>query len=228
MKDDFSHTSPEGSISSRIAATSSLFCTLAWLFSYPSRNQVEDFASVEFLNEVRDLLQAASIDEAMMDESFARLHHEIQNCSRSDIADFRAEYTRLFISPPPPISLLGSRWVKNRSDLSRTKGERYAVREEYRALGLKLRDSVKDPSDHLVSELDYLCYVADAEARAWSENDVASAREWRTVGTTFMTTHLSDLALGVTREINRLSNNALMLFYAHLLETVIKHSEYKQ
>ena len=213
MGREFYHTSPEHSISSRIAATSTLFCLLAWLFSYPSKEQVEAISSPEFFKEVRSLIKTAALPFSSLEGFFP--------LDSPSVSNFRAEYTRLYISPPPSICLLGSRWVKKRTELSKARGEQLAVKEEYRKLGLKLRADVTEPADHLVSELDYMCYVTEAEADAWKGDDIASAREWRAIGSTFLADHLADVALGAASQIKRLSTNSLMLFNAALLELMI-------
>lgn len=208
------------SFSQRIFALSALFSALAHLFSYPSREQLTQSSVQEFCEQCLLLVDMASIDRGPLDDLKKTIEDNILHDGFSDGQRFRAEYTRLFITPPVIIKLKGSYWINNRTEISREKGEEYAVKQVYRQLGLKNQTGTVDPPSHLVSELDYLHYVTRAEAKAWEDNDVANAHEWRKLSNSFLKHHFTDLALGVSTRIQEHSNNSLMLFRAALLHAV--------
>lgn len=226
MNEQLTTLPPHHSIALKVEALSSLFRILALLFTYPSKEQVLLFASREFLDGCQEVLHKASIASDLFAESYTRLKKDANKEGQTACDTFRAEYTRLFIAHPLRISLKGSAWIKKRGALSQQKGEAYSVGYEYRQLGLKHKKEVRDSFDHLVSELDYMSYLADAEAKAWDKGDVASACEWRELGNSFMEQHLFVFALGVSSNIQGLSQNRLMILVAALLEAVTKSDYY--
>lgn len=212
--------SPEHLISLRVAACVSLFRLLAWVFSYPSKTEAEEIVSKEFFDLCTQLIDEAGLEQMMLSDASRVFADSFDKKTSLNIKDYRIEFTRLFISPPPRISLEGYTWIKNRSDVSKRHGEKFAVSQDYRQLGLKMKADAKDPYDHLTSELDYMSYVANAEAQAWDAGDIASAREWRALGRSFMQDHLVDMAKGVSAETMRLSENVVIRFCAALLFTI--------
>lgn len=209
------------SFSQRVTALSALFGALAQLFSYPSREELAEISTREFFEECLSLVDTAAIERGTLDDLMAAIEENRKHEDFSDRERFRAEYTRLFIVPPILIKLRGSHWVKNRTALSKSRGEEHAVSQVYRQLGLRTQQGVDDPPSHLVTELDYLHYVIRAEARAWEGNDVANAHEWRKLSNGFMKDHFVDLAQGVSASIPQHSNNSLLLFRAALLRAVV-------
>lgn len=208
-------------ISQRVAALSYLLGSLAWLFSYPDKEQASVVTSSEFLIQCKRVLHEAELKEVAFEELFSRCEFESQFEESQRARIVRIEYTRLFITPPRLIRMEGSYWVQNRTLLSRKKGEKFAVGQVYGQLGLTSRSGSSDPSDHIVSELDFASYVAAAEARAWEGGDAVNAREWKCVRDDFVRDHLGELALGVASEVQRLSKNVFMLFYADLLRVAV-------
>lgn len=203
------------------AARSSVFETLAWLFSYPSREQARESTSEGFLARMARTLEDAALGDTVARPLFVVCEKEALQAEEQRVDRLRIEYTRLFVTPPRLVRMEGSHWVKRRTPLSRSKGEGFAVAQAYRELGLARKPEAKDPADHIVSELDYVSYVAAAEARAWEGGDAASAHEWRQLAESFLACHVSELATGVSSEVLRLSNNPFMRLYAGLLHDAV-------
>ncbi|VEG99587.1 Uncharacterized component of anaerobic dehydrogenases [Slackia heliotrinireducens] len=207
-----------------LSAMAKLCSLLARVFSYPDRIEAQAYTSVEFLDICEGFVSEAGFPARIADdvcERFAEMSNRMDSEERGKA--LRVEYTQLFTLPPRPISLVGSKWVHNRTLASERKGERFAVDEVYRELGLRNKPTVRDPADHLVSELDFMHYILRAEARAWDNDDLVMARDWRQLRDDFLEYHLYELALGVAHAIDRMSSNAHMRYYAALLRLVIEH-----
>ena len=209
----------------RLAASAKLYSLLARMFSYPDRIEAQAYVSSDFLEICEGFVEEAGYPDrvdAAVREAFVRATEEqgLEACG----TDLRVEYTRLFTAPPRPVSLVGSKWVHSRTLVSEQKGERYAVGQVYRELGLRNRASVHDPADHLVSELDFLFYVMRAESRAWRSDDLVMARDWRQLRDDFLTYHLRELAFGVSDAVGRMSKNAHMRYFAALLRLVVSNT----
>ncbi len=211
-------------ISLKVSSLASLFSILAFFFAYPSKEQIESLSPEQLIDECKKLILASN---SSFQGTFTKLKKDMLQNDRRGNSFFRAEYTRLFITPPTQISLKGSSWVKTRTQLSRAKGEAYAVSQIYRDIGLRNKAGTKDPYDHLVSELDYMSYVANAEVMAWNGGDAGSAYEWRKLGDVFMRQHFAELALGVSSQIECLSNNALMRLCGLMLGAVVAAEFYE-
>lgn len=208
----------------RAQAYTCLFCALAWLFSYPSQEEATEFSNPAFFDSCWNLATLLGIT----DDALAQVQQDILDRPESlqaASADLRAEHTRLFISYPKKLSLEGSHWKGHRTQTALLTGERHAVDLEYRTLGLKRKENSKEPVDHVVSELDFLAYLCDAEAQAWHGNDTASAQEWMTTRKRFIAVHLRDMATGLADGIDELSSNAVVRFSGALLRVTVCSAE---
>lgn len=212
---------PQGNpLAVRAASLSALFCTLAWAFSYPDREQAREWTSAAFCEECVGLARDAAVGTDALARFALRFDEAARLDGESRARQLRVEHTRLFVTPPRLVPLEGSHWVQHRTLLSRKKGEAFAVKQVYRELGLVNRAEVKDAADHLVSELDFCAYVASAEAGAWEGDDAASAREWKLLRDEFAKDHFGELAFSVAGEVLRLSDNPFLRFDAGLLQAV--------
>lgn len=205
-----------------VYAAARLFRSAAWQFSYPDVENAKVFTSKEYLDSHRVLFDAVAKGRSFMVEECDTLESSLVGYPPEvRMTDFRREYTRLFITPPIRIPLVGSSWVKDKTPIARKKGEAYAVGQYYRSLGLVNQKTVRDPSDHLVSELDFISYVVFAEAEAWRGNDAVSALEWRDLKEEFLSNHLGEFAKKVSAEIQRETKNPFLLFSSHMLNGLI-------
>ncbi|NTU89817.1 MAG: molecular chaperone TorD family protein [Actinobacteria bacterium] len=205
-----------------VLAAAQLFRSAAWQFSYPDVERAVLFTSKDSLDSHRALFDAVAKGRSFMVEECDALEDALVGYPPEKRAiDLRQEYTRLFITPPIRISLIGASWVKEKTLIARKKGEAYAVGQYYRSLGLVNQKPVRDPSDHLVSELDFTSYVVFAEAEAWRENDAESALEWRDLKEEFLSNHLAEFATKVSLEIQRETTSPFLLFSARMLNGLI-------
>jgi TorA maturation chaperone TorD len=207
----------------RLSAAVQLFRLTAWQFSYLDAESARILTSDESVEDYRLLIDAASkgkpflVDECgALREALARYPAEKRS------SDLRQEYTRLFNAHPILISLNGSAWVKERTLVSRKKGEAFAVGQYYKELGLVNQDCVRDSYDHLVSELDFVSYVTSAEAEAWGDDNADSACGWRDLREDFVGNHMAEFAESVSLKIQRETENPFILFSAQLLAGLVK------
>lgn len=77
------------------------------------------------------------------------------------------------------------------------------------------------PCDHVACELDFVAFLAAAEAQALEEGRMSLACELKQTRERFVRDHLRDLAIGVSTEVQRLSSNPHLLFFARLLRAFI-------
>jgi len=220
--DDVKKAKIENPLCERVSAAARLFQLASWQFSYLDIKHAELFTSEESLESYRALCGAASQGRPFMADECKTLESALVGYPLEErIVDLRQEYTRLFIAPPILIPLVGSKWVKNKTLIAQKKGEAFAVGQYYRDLGLVNQSSVRDPDDHLISELDFISYVACAEAGAWCENDAASALEWRDLKEEFLDNHLNEFACNISRAIQHETNNPFIIFAARLLSGLV-------
>lgn len=210
---------PQSPLAIRSHSLSRLFGLLSISFSYPSAETAEKLTSEWYLDAMQACLEESLIQGALSLGEIMRFREAAQCPARERVHDLRVEMTRLFFASPRLIPLEGSHWVaaEHRDDVAREQGERFSVGCVYKALGLKNRNNVNEPFDHLVSELDLMSYVTHAEAQAWEAGDADDAREWRLIGEEFTRHHLGDLAFGVASEAKRLSRNG----YVHIATSTL-------
>ena len=208
-------------LAGRAAALSTLACTLGWLFSYPTREVAEEATSLQFVARCYALIEEASPGaSSRLGDGFGRCASAAGDAP-ARAAGLRREHTRLFLVPFRPVSLEGSKWVRDRTLLARKKGERFAVEQEYRSMGVARKPGSSAPCDHLSCELDYVSLLAAAEARALEDGAMSLARELKQERERFMRDHLDDLALGVSSRVQQLSANPFLAFHARLLGAFI-------
>lgn len=166
--------------------------------------------------EISDALRAtlASVNIALLDET-----------DWSALADtagedaFAIEFTRLFEvgSSGPPCPLYGGVY-----DGARTKTVEEAIRF-YNHFGLTLAEDPREPPDHLITELDFLHYLAFREAEALHED--ADAGPYRRAQRDFVARHPGRW---VPRLAARLERTHPLRFYRELvslLARMLKHDE---
>lgn len=210
---------------SRPSALSALYALLGSLLSYPDRVQAEQRTAPAVLGQVRDLLAALGVGDALPVDVGARFEAWAAKDASARGRDLREEFTRLFYGYPRLVPTTGSHWVRRgRTEFSLARGERAAVGLEYRKLGLKNRPGSAEPFDALVSELDFLSYITSLEARAFEGGDAGSAREWELLRRDFCEHHFRELAFGVAQAIARHSDNPCLGLYAWLLGFVAAES----
>lgn len=220
-------TSPDSKVANplfgRVSAATRLFQLTAWEFSYLDIENATSFTSDDTLAYVRSLLDAVSGGRPLLVRECDALAASLVDYPPDRrVAELRQEYTRLFITPPIRISLNGAAWVKDRTLISRKKGEAFAVSQYYRDQGLVSQASAHARPDSLVSELDFVSYVTAAEAEAWQVNDSASACAWRDLRSEFLSKHLDEFARGVSAAIERESENPFFLFWARMLVVLVE------
>jgi TorA maturation chaperone TorD len=100
------------------------------------------------------------------------------------------ERTRLFrgirpdYGPPPPYESVykGEGLVMGHSSTE--------VAECYRQTGYSLPEGWRDPPDYIGAELDFMSYLCQKEAEAWTRGDERQARAWQQQQQDFLSQHL--------------------------------------
>ena len=148
------------------------------------------------------------------------------------IQGFRTSFTRLHVAPPRPVSLQASWWMRRHgadgmpvnAGKAMNPDEAARVARQYRALGLRIRDEVNTPADHIANELDFLAYVLRMEADALHDGDEQSAREWNCVSLGFAREHFSTPAQLMAQETLARTEEPLHVFSARLLAALASAS----
>jgi hypothetical protein len=207
-----------------VEATAELCSMLSEAFSYPNRPEAEQRTSPEFVAALQRALASADIFEQLDGRVYADALAATALPAEQRAVDVRVEYTRLFYASPHIVSLNGSDWVRRgMQEFARAHGERAAVGLAYHDLGLKNRRDVNVPFDNLVSELDYLSYVAHSEAAAINAGDAGSAREWERLRDDFAQHHFIELAKGVAQGVAENSGNPFLRLFAETLGAFAQH-----
>jgi len=110
------------------------------------------------------------------------------------LRDYKVEYARLFTGPGRPVVACYEsqyRDEKGKDGWGRLEGpSTEAVRQAYRAAGVALAPDMREPADHVLTELEFLYYLCRAEAEAWAAgNGAPRALELRRATDTFLREH---------------------------------------
>ncbi len=216
----------------RTSALCMLFQVCARLFSYPSVEWLTSFLQREYLDSCSDLLVDAYIGNDDLDRSIDSLRSVIDTTPAEQIAcNFRREYTRLFVTPGKHIFLEGSWWYRRQCDGwvpsgSASSGynpnDRARVAREYRKLGLRVREGVHYPPDHISNELDFVAYVLGMAAKCLSEMDIKSAKEWDIVAFRFVCNHLFEPTRGIYERGLQQTDDKMVVFSLNMLKAVVE------
>lgn len=150
----------------------------------------------------KDLVHAVAwldSDRELFDEPLASLRHFCEAQTGLQVAavqeGLEVEYARLFIGPAQdlPTQPYESVWLDSdsQSGLHLFGGaSTMAVEAVYAQYGLVRAASHHDLADHIATEQEFLCYLCEREAEAWSNGDSKSAKELRAAEQEFLVAHL--------------------------------------
>ena len=181
---------------SSAACRARVFALLAAVFRRePGADLIREIKQPQFLEALA--AAGADLDGGFLDRPDDELAEELA-----------VEYTGLFIGPGGHIPPYASVHLTGGGDLwgSSTAGVRRFIEQA----GFAYPSGHRDPPDHLSTELDFMCCLAEREARALEESDGAMAARLRAVEAAFVTGHL---ALWIPRFCARIAATADLPFY---------------
>lgn len=157
-------------------------------FSTPDEALAAEVQNGAFAGALVQALQATLA--VVPDEAVAALAWSERTTDAAAVAQaLRLEYTRLFIGPHAlPAAPYESVY---REPLWGVMGETtLAVRQAYAAAGLTLAPDTRELPDHVAAELEFLAWLSNEQAAAWSVTDEARVVHWLRHEHSFLEQHL--------------------------------------
>lgn len=213
--------------SEKLDAARTLCSALARLFSYPDPETAAVFTDAESAAFLVEATSAAHLGSRHLDERERACAEEAKLSPDARADRMRREFSRLFYRPYAPVPLEGHRWIRrDPQDAEAKLGEVAAVARLYRGSGLAVRPEVTERADALPTELDYVAFLLEREARFSREGNGAAALIWKRRRQHFTERHLSPLARAVAAGINEHTDWPPLLYWAALLEVIVAHCAY--
>jgi TorA maturation chaperone TorD len=183
---------------------------LAEAFYGPTDEWVVALLDGEVEPDLRLAIAWLDSDTELFDEPLAALARFVELSGPERLEAVResldVDYAGLFIGPAQtiPAQPYESVWM----DVDVQSGQHVfgnastaAVEAVYATYGLTRSPSHHDLSDHIATEQEFLCYLCEREAAAWSRGDLDEAKLLRTSEQEFLTGHLARFAPELCRAI---------------------------
>jgi len=183
---------------------------LAEAFYGPTDEWVVALLSGDVERDVRHAISWLDSDTELFDDALAALARFVSLHGSESPAAVReileVDYAALFIGPAQniPAQPYESVWM----DVDAQSGlhifgnaSTAAVEAVYGSYGLTRAASHHDLSDHVATEQEFLCYLCEREAAAWSCGDLDQAKQLRASEQEFLTGHLARFAPDLCRAI---------------------------
>ena len=157
-------------------------------FRRPTPAKVESLAGSGTRHLLTDLADLVPVPWATRGDQFDRFSEDVQSRGAGSVADeLLIEYCRLFLGPgtlpcPPYGSMYLDGVVMGPSTLE--------VVRRYRAEGLRVVASWKEPPDHVAVELGFMARLSAAHSRAADANNTAEAARLLRIQADFLRDHL--------------------------------------
>ena len=134
--------------------------------------------------------------------------------------DLKVDYARLFVGPneliAPPY---GSVYLeKGYQVMGKTT---IAVQNIYRDAGLVLDDSIKQPSDHISLELEFIYFLLFKELKAEEDNNSVDKLKWHNLQISFLDEYLSPWISEFAKNIRNGAETEFYISLADILEQFI-------
>ncbi|BCS95167.1 dehydrogenase [Desulfoluna limicola] len=138
-----------------------------------------------------------------------------------DITELNVEFSRLFVGPfsqlAPPygsVYMEGTNAMMSESTMD--------VVGTYRKAGLVVAESFKEPPDHIVAELEFLCFLIDKEIEALGPGTDEVPQAFLIQQKEFLTHHLGIWLMPFTEKITRHSTSPFYQNLAKAARIVVK------
>lgn len=200
-----------------------LFRVLVEAFRDPTPELAADLASGALARRVADSVAWLGADRRVFDEPLLLLDEG----GSGDLLALKVEYARLFIGPPrPAVTPYASPRLGAASDLGGpllgAGPQARAIEAVYTELGLRVAPELREPPDHIATELELLYFLCAREAEAWRASDDAAARDWRRRERDVVDAHVKTWALDFFDEVAATTTEPLYRAAAGLGSALIR------
>lgn len=202
MTDDDAAAQAFGKLAEIAAGRARLYRFLTESFRDPSIDGVRSIQEGALTDEIRAAVGWLGADRVVFDGSlgmFEALSEQLAGRDPSTIlGDLKVEYARLFIGPPRPlVHPYGSMHADQAEGSTRLLNVGRSVRSVesvYADAGVQVAAELREPPDHISTELEFLYFLCQREAAAWGDDDNEAARQWRGRQRRFVDEHLKEWA----------------------------------
>ncbi len=200
MTDDDAATQAFGKLARIAEGRAQLYRFLAGSFRDPSADGVRLLQEGTMFGEIGAAIEWLGADRAVFDGALGMLDDLAGQLVDQDPAtalrDLKVEYARLFIGPPRPlVHPFGSVHLNQSEGSTKLVGVGRSVRSVesiYADAGVQVVAELREPPDHVSTELEFLYFLCEKEASAWGEGDNEAARQWRSRQRQFVDEHLKE------------------------------------
>lgn len=206
-----------------------VFRHLADAFRDPTIELVAEYTNGTLADSVTAAVAWLGVDRRVFDDPIASLGEAgVADAPREGILRaLKVEYARLFIGPPRPlVSPFASTRLTPASDfggpLLGVGKEPRSVEATYEEAGVRVAAELREPPDHIATELEFLYFLARRESDSWRAGDDEAARDWRRRQSDFVDAHLKTWALDVFDEVAAATTEPLYRAMAELGSVVIR------
>ena len=185
------------------AGRGGIYRILAEAFRDPNELTVKGLVDGTSAQSIDRSLDWLGTDRSIYDEAIGLVRRIGDQAAGGDPAKIlqglKVEYARLFIGPPravvQPYASMHVAAAPSKERLLNIGGSVRTVEQMYRDAGVQVTTALREPPDHISTELEFLFYLCGKEQTAWSEGDNEDAREWRRREREFVDEHLKDWGL---------------------------------
>ncbi len=178
----------------------SLYRFLSESFRDPNLAEVEALRSGIAVAEIRETIGWLGGDAVVFDESIGMLANVAEELRDQDLPttlrDLKVEYARLFIGSPRalvhPYASMQKSAPEGAERLLSVGLSVQSVEAMYTDAGIGLVADLREPPDHISTELEFLYFLCEKESEAWAEGHNETARDWRSRQRTFVDEHLKE------------------------------------
>lgn len=206
-----------------------VFRHLADAFRDPTPELVSEYTSGALADSVASAVAWLGVDRRVFDDSLAALREAgaAEALREGILRTLKVEYARLFIGPPRPlVSPFASTRLAPPSDLeSPVLGigkEARSVEASYDEAGVRVATELREPPDHIATELEFLYFLSGNESEAWRAGDDESARDWRRRQRDFVDGHVKTWALDFFDEVVAATTEPFYRAMAELGSVVVR------
>lgn len=200
-----------------------LFRLVAEAFRDPTPELAADFASGALARRAAESVSWLGPDRRVLDEAISVL----AGGGDGDLLALKVEYARLFIGPPrPAVTPYASPRLGAPSDLGGpllgAGPQAREIEAVFAELGLRVAPELREPPDHIATELELLYFLCVREAEAWRTGDDEAARNWRRRQREVVDAHVKTWALDFFDEVSATTAEPLYRAVADIGSALIR------
>lgn len=196
----------------------------------PDINLVEGLLSGSYLYDASDLLAEIGTESVEINQMSQKIGQYLSEEEESSLlSKLRQEYTRLFSDPQKPaVEIYETTFRYHKDGQGDTKPALFIseaaldAERQYKAAGLILTTSVREPADHLATEFEFMMYLYTQKAIAIQQGDEEQQsireKQIKEFTETHLSRWLSDFANTLTLESGQEFYNWLAAFMTTCLK----------